>query len=86
MSNETKFRITTALLKRGQVQLAEHLDISASEVSRKINGDAGWTLDQLAKALDFVGAKVVPDGDMVMLPKAEFDALRTLAKKSLEHE
>jgi hypothetical protein len=87
MHNEAKFKITTALLKHGQVKLAEHLDISASEVSRKINGEAGWTLDQLAKALTYVGAQIVPDNEkVVMVPKAEWEAMRTLAKKSLESE
>lgn len=86
MSNQTKFSITTALLRHGQVRLAECLDISASEVSRKINGEAGWSLDQLAKAFDFVGAKVLTDGDAVVVSKAEWEALRTLARKSLEQD
>lgn len=87
MSEETKFRLTTALLTHGQAKLADHLNVSATELSRKINGDNGWTLTQLAAALDFVGARVIPkDESLIVIPKDEFEALRTLAKKSLESE
>lgn len=79
--------MTTALLKHGQVRLAEHLDISATELSKKINGENGWRLEQIAKALDFVGAQVVPgDEDIVIVKRGEWLALRTLARKSLEQD
>ena len=84
---ETKSHLIAALLRHGQVKLAEHLDISTPEVSRKINGDNGWTLEQLAKALDFVGAQVIPgDDSIVVMRKDEVIALRTLARISLEGE
>lgn len=87
MSNDTKSRLIAALLKHGQVKLAEELGISTPEVSRKINGDNGWTLAQFAKALDFVGARIIPgDETIIVMRRDEVTALRTLAKKALQHD
>ena len=84
---ETKSHLIAALLRHGQTPLAEHLDISAPEVSRKINGDNGWTLEQFSKALDFVGAQVIPgDDSVVVMRKDEAIALRTLARIALESD
>jgi hypothetical protein len=85
MSNETKSHLIAVLLTHGQVKLAECVDVSASEISKKINGDNGWTLEQLAKAFDFVGAQVIPgDETIAVVKRDELIALRTLARKSLQ--
>ena len=84
MGEETKFKLTTALLKHGQVKLAEHLGISSTELSKKINGENGWKLEQIAAALDFVDVHLITEGDLVLVSKDELEALRTLARKSLE--
>ena len=87
LGKELKFQLTTVLLTHGQSDLASHLGISSTELSKKINGENGWKLEQIAAALEFVGAKIVPaDHEIVVLPKDYFDALKTLAKKSLENE
>ena len=84
---ETKLRLATMLLKHGQPRICELLGLSPSEVSRKVNGEAGWTLEQLALVIDDVGAQVIPgDQDIVVVPRSELLALRTLAKKSLEQD
>ncbi len=84
MSNDTRSKLVATFLRHGQVKLAECLDLSEAEVSRKMN-DAGWKLEQIAKALDFVGARVISGTeDVVIIARDEYTALRTLARKSLE--
>jgi hypothetical protein len=81
----TDTRLATILLRHGQSRICELLHLSPSEVSRKVNGDAGWTLEQLAAVIDDVGAQVIPgDEDVVVIPKTEWLALRTLSRKALE--
>lgn len=86
MSMEMKFQLTTALLKHGQVRLAEHLGISSTELSKKINGENGWKTDQFAAALEFVGQQLFDPETETKISNEELAALRTLAKKSLENE
>lgn len=87
MSTETESRLIAALLKHGNISLAQEMGISSAEISRKINSENGFTLRQLAKALDFVGAQVIPgDENIVVVKRDEWLALRTLARKSLEGE
>lgn len=85
MSEQTKFRMTTALLKHGQARLAEHLEISPTELSKKINGENGWKTEQIAKAFDFAGIQILPaEEELMVVKRDEWLALRTLARKSLE--
>lgn len=87
MSNETKAHLIAILLRHGQSKLGECLDVSASEISKKINGDNGWTLEQLAKAFDYVDAQIIPgDETVVVMKRDEVNALRTLAKKALQQD
>ncbi|MEM5872109.1 MAG: DUF739 family protein [Candidatus Aenigmatarchaeota archaeon] len=44
----------------GQKQLALALDMSEADISRKLNGDRGWTIDELEKLFQVLGLKVVP--------------------------
>lgn len=82
---ETRSRLVAALLRNGSVKLANELGLSEGEVSKKINGESGWKLDQLAQAFEFVGARVIPGTeDAVIISRDEYTALRTLARKSLE--
>ena len=84
-AQDTKYLLMTVLSTEGQRKLAEALDISASEVSRKINGDSGFTIEQLAKGFDLVGAKILPrDENLVVVSKAEYSAIRLLAHKQTQ--
>lgn len=82
---ETKFQLIAALLRKGAGPLAEHLEVSEGEISKKINGENGWKLEQLAKAFDFAGAHIVRgDEDVVCIPREEYNAYRVLLRKSLQ--
>ena len=82
---DTKQRLTTALLRLGQVRLAEIWDVDTSEVGRRLNGQRNISLDDFVKAIDELGMELVtPDQNAVTVPKDEWIALRTLARKSLE--
>lgn len=83
--SNTKQRLTTALLRYGQVKLAEIWDVDTSEVGRRLNGQRNVSLDDFCKALDGLGMELItPDQNAVPVPKDEWIALRTLARKSLE--
>jgi hypothetical protein len=80
-----KEQLLSALLTKGQQALAEHLDISSAEMSRKIAGEHGFTMDQIANALEFVGASILERGDdRVLLDKEELKSLNLLAKRYLD--
>lgn len=77
------------LSRKGQKVLSEALDLSIAEISRKLadQPDHGWTLEQMVKALDAVGLRVVSqetqDG-MISIPRDELIALNLLAKRYLD--
>lgn len=80
-----KEQMITALLAKGQLALAEHLNLSTAEMSRKISGEHGFTIDQIASALEFVGASVVTRGDdKILVNRDELQALNLLAKRYLD--
>ena len=74
-------KLIPILLIHGQAKLAEALQLSQSELSRKINGENGWKLDDLEKALDFVDVSISSNDSSVVIDKDEYAALQTLAKK-----
>lgn len=76
-------RLVSVLLRYGQTKLAEVWDVSAAEVSRKINGESGIKIDQIEEALASVGAHIVAH-DQIVIDADELEALRTLARKALE--
>jgi hypothetical protein len=83
--NDTKQRLTTALLRLGQSKLAEVWGVDASEAGRRLNGQRNIPFDDFSKALDALGIEIAtPDQNAVVVPRDEWLALRTLARKSLD--
>ena len=84
-NNDTKQRLTTALLRLGQVKLAEIWDVDASEVGRRLNGQRNISLADFCCAIDALGIELVtPDQGTVPVTREELNALRVLARKSCE--
>jgi transcriptional regulator with XRE-family HTH domain len=76
MDIETEIRM--AIAKVGQQKaVAMKLGISESELSRKINGERGWKLDELQKLFDICGLSI-SNG---INAKEEFDAVHVLSKE-----
>ncbi len=85
--SDIKQRLTTALLRMGQQRLAEIWKCDPSEAGRRMNSQRNIPLEDFCKALDALGIDIVtPDQNAVTVPKDEWLALRTLARKSLESE
>ncbi len=83
MPSETQMLLSNALLRKGQVELAQIWGVSSSETSRKLKSETGIKLEQFADALDAVGARIVFDDEYVVVPLDEFQAIETLARKAL---
>lgn len=84
---DTKQRLTTALLRMGQQRLAEIWKVDESEAGRRLNGQRNIPFDAFCNALDELGVELVTkDQDAVTVPKGEWTALRTLARKGLEQD
>lgn len=76
--------IALILSRHGQTRLAEALGLSTAEISRKLTDkpDHGWTLEQLAAALDFVGAEIaLPDDSTVKIQRDELYSLHLVAAR-----
>lgn len=76
------------LSRKGQKTLAEALDLSIAEISRKLSDqpDHGWSLEQITKALAAVGLKVVSQDDQdshISIQRDELTALNLLASRYL---
>lgn len=85
--SDTRQRLTTALLRMGQQRLADLWKVDASEAGRRLNGQRNIPFDDFCNALDELGIELVtPDQDAVAVPKSEWMALRTLARKGLEQD
>mgnify|MGYP001570474927 CR=1 FL=1 len=85
--SDIKQRLTTAFLRMGQQRLADIWKCDPSEAGRRMNGQRNIPLDDFCSALDALGIDIVtPDQGAVTVPKDEWLALRTLARKSLESE
>lgn len=83
--SDTRHTLTTALLRLGQVHLAQIWDVDASEAGRRLNGQRNIPFDDFCAALDALGIQVItPDQHKELIDAAELHALRVLAKKSLE--
>lgn len=83
MPSKMHLKLTMMLLRHGQGKLSEVWGIGTSEVSRKLNGETGIKLDQLADALEAIGADLVMGDESIVIPREEYEALKTLAKKGL---
>lgn len=85
--NDIRQRLTTALLRMGQQRLAEIWQVDASEAGRRLNGQRNIPFDDFCKALDALGIEIVTqDQNAVTVPRDEWTALRTLARKSLDYD
>jgi hypothetical protein len=85
--SDIRQRLTTALLRLGQQRLAEIWKCDASEAGRRLNGQRNIPFDDFAAALDALGIDLAtPDQNAVIVPKDEWNALRTLARKSLDND
>ena len=81
MNTELKlFKILATKLT--QQKVAEILNVSQQEASKKINGENGIKLPQLAQLLDAAGVQLATNDDVV-IPRDEYSALMTLSKKAL---
>ena len=83
MPSETLMILNTALLRKGQAELAKVWKVGSSEVSRKLKSETGIKLDQMADALEAVGARIVFDEEYAVVPMDEYLAIKTLARKEL---
>jgi hypothetical protein len=85
--SDIRQRLTTALLRLGQQRLAEIWKCDTSEAGRRLNGQRNIPFDDFAAALDALGIDLAtPDQNAVIVPKDEWNALRTLARKSLDND
>ena len=79
---ETHELLLTTITERGQLALGELLDLSSSEISRKINGENGFNLRQLAQIFDFLGVRLARRSDIVV-DREEYESMVRLAHKAL---
>lgn len=64
--------------------IAEHTDTSTSQINRIVAKQAGIPLDKVVPFLNAIGMDVVErQGDMVTVPRDEFEAVCVLARKAL---
>lgn len=78
----TELKIFKVLSTVGQQKIAETLGISQQEASKKLNGENGFKLPQLAQVFDAGGIGIVGPGHIVIRAD-EYNALKLLAKKAL---
>lgn len=82
--SQCRTELVAVLLRHGQAKLAEVLGESDASISQKINNGKGWKLEDLARALVYVGAQILPgDGTKTVVDTKELEATRTLAEKYL---
>ncbi len=81
----TKSKLIALLLSKGQVKLAEALDISASDRTLKVNNENRFTIQQWARALDFIDVQIVPADALVLTPE-KYKALLTFAAAALDQD
>lgn len=64
--------------------IAERTGMSDSQVNRIVSGQSGLTLGKVVPFLHAIGYEVIErEGDRVNVPRDEYDAMRTLARKAL---
>ncbi|WP_423820867.1 hypothetical protein V5738_11035 [Salinisphaera sp. SPP-AMP-43] len=68
-----------------QCEVARLSGIEKTAIHRLMTGERGIYLDELHDVLAALGMAIIEcDGDLASIPRAEYDALRTLAKRGLE--
>jgi hypothetical protein len=78
-----KLRLETALRRYGADNLSKLWGVDESQVSRRLSGDRGMSLDDLAAALDAMGAQLVfPGEDVVMIRTALYVSMLNMSKEA----
>lgn len=80
--SETHVTLLRILLAKGNAHIAELLGLADSEVSRKISGETGFKLTQLAALFDEFGVKLASKDDVV-ISKSKYKSLVLLANEHL---
>jgi hypothetical protein len=80
MARTVREQLITALLKHGQIKLAELWKCSSPEVSKRLSGERNVPIDDFSAALDAVGVQLVTD-ERVVIEREEYDSLRDLARR-----
>jgi hypothetical protein len=80
-------KLLAAITADGHGVLADALGIGPQEVSKKIRGDNGFKLDQIAKIFTLMGIDIVTRADdVIVVPQKKYDALVALAYENLGSE
>lgn len=81
--SDTKQRLSRALLKISQSDIAELWKVCEEEAGRRVNGTRNIPLADFAKVLDHMGVQLVfPEENLALIPKKELSAIRLLAQSS----
>lgn len=78
----TELKIYRLLRDFGEQNIAQILECSQQEVNRKLNGENGFKLTQLAQVFDAAGIQLAGPDDVV-ITKAKYEALRVFAREAL---
>ena len=81
----TELKLFKVLNELGQPKIADVLGVTQQEASKKMNGENGIKLPQLALLLDAAGVRFAGRDDVV-LSKAKYEALMVLSREALDHE
>lgn len=89
--SENSRKFETLILRKiadiKQVEVAKRLDASETLVSRIISGERRLKLDEIYDFLAAIDFSIIErDGEGVTLTEAEYEALRTLARKGLDDD
>lgn len=85
MARNLESALRERISRLSQLEVANRTGIEKTAIHRLVVGERGIYLDEVHDVLHALGmAAIECDGDLVSLPKAEYDALRTLAKRGLE--
>jgi hypothetical protein len=67
-----------------QERIAEAIEKSPSQVNRIVSMQAGLMLEDSPKFFGSIGCDIIEANDeMITVPRTEYEALRTLARKAL---
>jgi len=83
--SETHVKLLQIILCKGNSHISKTLEIAESETSRKVSGETGFKLTQLAKLFDEFGVKLASKED-VIISKKKYQSLVTLAKEQMISE
>lgn len=86
MNSSLQTRLLQAIASRHQVVVASESNIDKYAIHRITSGERGVKLEELEMFLSALGMAVIEceNGETVTIPKAKYDALRTLAREGLE--